>query len=252
MRKVLVAAGVVSMVSMSMAQHLEVGVDGGYGLGVGTALVGDNMTFDQNFKPTQYDEVYASRGAGLKLGGEVVYFFNENMGIMVASGYSMLGKYSTEKKEPGDTTQSTTTSRYLPINLGLKFKAKMGIVEPYLYVAPGIYFPKQINTLISTSGPDTFKTTYSYALGWGVSSGIGAVIRVSEKVGIKLEITPTYAFAKQSQFVVEHKGQKMTTIFKEDTAQLPASTSDTQYQSDAPRDSYSSVAVRAGVCFKIF
>ena len=229
-------------------------MDGGYGLGVGTALVGDNTTLDQNYTQTQYDEVYASRGKGLKLGGEVVYFFNDNMGIMVASGYSMLGKYSTERKQTGDTTQWTTTSSYLPINLGLKFKAKMGIVEPYLYVAPGMYFPKQINTAIDRTGlgADTVKTTYSYALGWGVSSGIGAVIRVSEQVGIKLEITPTYAFAKQSQYVAEHKGQKITTIFKGDTGQLPVATSDTQYQHDAPRDSYSSVAVRAGVCFKIF
>jgi hypothetical protein len=43
MRKGFIGAFVISMVSLSMAQHLEVGVDAGYGLGVGTALTGSNV-----------------------------------------------------------------------------------------------------------------------------------------------------------------------------------------------------------------
>jgi outer membrane protein W len=255
MRKVFVGVCMVSMVSLSMAQHLEVEVDGGYGLGVETALVGANMIFDAGYTTTKYEEVYASGGAGLKMMGEVTYFLNDNIGIMAASGYSMLGKYATGSVGTSDTTHDTTTSSYLPINIGVKFKAKMGIIEPYLYLAPGMYFPKKISTIIHSSitGWDTTKVTYYYALGWGVSAGVGAVLMVSEKVGINLEIMSTYAFAKQTKYVQKGGPKPGTYFYKDNTPVLkddPAN--NTYYLHDAPLDSYSSVAVKAGVCFKIF
>jgi outer membrane protein W len=254
MRKVLIAAGVVSMVSLSMAQHLEVGVDGGYGLGVGTALAGKSYTIEQNgtnYNYAKYEVIYASGGEGLKMTGQITYFFNDNIGVMVASGYSMLGGYSTEKIEPLDTNYSTITSRYLPINIGVKFKTKMGIIEPYIYLAPGVYFPQKtsdstaIHVLPFGGGitRDTINTTVYYALGWGVSAGIGAVLRVSEKVGITLEITPTYAFAKQTKYEQKGGGSPGTYVYKDNEASS---------YGDAPVDSYSSVAVKAGLCFKIF
>jgi outer membrane protein W len=188
--------------------------------------------------------------------GEVTYFLNDNIGIMAASGYSMLGDYSMKKEKPLDTLQNTITSLgYLPINIGVKFKAKMGKMEPYLYLAPGIYFPgKRDSTAVHATDlrRDTTKITTSYSMGWGVFAGIGAVVMVSEKVGIKLKILPTFAFATRSQYVSEYMGAKYTYIYKDDRAGLPANTTDTGYGHDAPRDSYSSIAVKAGVCLKIF
>jgi hypothetical protein len=258
MRKVLVGACVVSMVSLSMAQHLEVGVNGGYGLGVGTALVGHNSEMNANYTPTKYEEIYSPGGAGVKIMGEVTYFLNENMGIMVASGYSTLGGYSMEMKQPLDTVHNTIHSGYLPINLGVKFKVKMGIIEPSLYLAPGVYFPKRDSSYIhfmdlgSFISRDTTKVTYHYTLGWGVSAGIGAVLMVSEKVGITLEVTPTYAFAKQTKYVWESKGITKTTVFQDDKPKLSDDQGSTTYAHDAPHDSYSSIAVKAGVCFRVF
>jgi hypothetical protein len=258
MRKVCLCALVVSMVSLSMGQHLEVGVDAGYGLGWGTALAGHNSEMDAGYTTTRYEEVYSPGGAGLKMSGEVTYFLNDNIGIMAASGYSTLGGYSLDYMgpEPSDTFQATIHSQYLPISIGVKIKAKMGIIEPYLCLAPGVYFPKRDSTYISaraSTGRDTTKTTFFYRLGWGVSAGIGAVIRVSEKVGIKLEITPTYAFAKQSKKENVAGGITETYIFKDDATSFPSSTPvNTWYVHDAPRDSYNSVAVKAGACFRIF
>jgi hypothetical protein len=251
MRKVFIGACVFSMVSLSMGQHLEVGVDAGYGLGVGTAQVGANMAFDAQFALIKYEEVFASGGAGLKMTGEVTYFFNESMGVMVASGYSMLGSYSTESIQPSDTTNDTTTSNYLPINIGVKFKAKMGSIEPYLYLAPGMYFPKKISTKIRSSfiGREKTTTTYSYAPGWGVSAGIGAVIMVSQKVGIKLEIMSNYAFAKQTKYVQQIDSRQETYVYKDNTPVLQDAIHNLH---DAPRDSYSSIAVKGGVSFRVF
>jgi hypothetical protein len=257
MRKVFMWAWIVSMASLSMAQHLEVGVDGGYGLGWGTALVGHNSEMEAGYTMNKYEEVYSPGGAGIKMGGKVTFFFNENVGVMVASGYSMLGGYSTKHNdpEPSDTVQNTIRSSYVPINIGMKIKAKMGIIEPYLFVAPGVYFPKRdsTNIKVTSSTWDTTKTTLYYRLGWGVSAGVGAVIRVSEKVGIKVEISPTYAFAKQSKQEKVERNVTYTYIFKDDATEFPSTPPvNTWYRHDAPRDSYSSVAVKAGVSFRIF
>ena len=260
MKKVFMWAWVVTMACLSMAQHLEVSVDGGYGLGFGTALAGRNSLLDSNtWMATEYEEIYSPGGAGLKMSGEVTYFLNDNIGIMAASGYSMFGGYSSKYQvtgqSPSDTNLTTTESSYMPINIGVKFKVKMGIIEPYLYLAPGVYFPERDSMYIQTTATwrDTIKTTYFYELGWGVSAGIGAVLRLSEKVGVRLEITPTYAFARQSKYEKEQGGLKSTYIYKKDTGKFPdPPNSLTYYLHDAPRDSYSSVAVKGGVCFRIF
>ena len=264
MRKALMGACVVSMVSLSMAQHLEIGVDGGYGLGVGTALVGKNQETVTLPPPatgdadTRYEDVFASGGKGIKLTGEITYFFNDNIGIMASSGYSTGGGYTTEIKMPSDTYTCTAATSYLPVNIGVKFKAKFGIIEPYLYLAPGVYFPKKTSdsTEIHVSPytgvtRDDIKITYTYAMGWGISAGFGAMLRVSEKVGIKLEIAPTYAFAKRTKFETEIAGIKHTYIYDE-TAPLPGNTADTDYLRGTPIDSYCSASVKAGVCFRVF
>ena len=93
MRKVLCAAGIALVVSVTTAQKLEVGLDGGYGFGFVTAQVGTNISYDAT-STSIYEQVYASGGEGIKIRGEVDYFLSENIGIMVVSGYSMGGKYS--------------------------------------------------------------------------------------------------------------------------------------------------------------
>jgi hypothetical protein len=264
MRKILIAAGVVSMVSLSMAQTLEVGVDGGYGFGVGTALVGRNNEFDDvTWNRFKYEQVYASGGKGVKIMGEAAYFLTENVGIMVASGYSMKSSYTTLDKDPSRSITMKGTTSYLPVNVGLKFRAKMGImgihVLPYVYVAPGIYLPKKTETVDTTTSMSTTELTYTYEMGFGVSSGVGAEIILpffSDRVGIKVEFAPTYAFANPAKFD-EKKTDKTdasittttTYTYKNNTTpedQLPGDVL------DQPHDSFCSMTVRAGLCFKIF
>ena len=111
MRKVLITAGIVLMVSVVTAQKLEVGIDGGFGFGYGAPLVGDNIELDSSGGILKYEQVYASGGGGVKIRGDVVYFFTENAGIMVASGYSLKSSYTTELKDPfGAITLNGTTA----------------------------------------------------------------------------------------------------------------------------------------------
>ena len=257
MKKVLIAAGVVSIVSMTLAQKLEVGVDGGYGFGAGTALVGQNITVDQDWTTlTKFEQVYASGGKGVKIMGEVAYYLTENMGIMAAAGYSMKNDYTTEIKDPGGSRSVTVTTSYLPINIGLKFRGKIGImginVVPYVYVAPGIFLPKKTETYDTiVNNPITHmrsERTYTYATGFSVSAGIGAAIMLpflSDRVGIKVEFAPTYAFANPTKYT--ENGSTFTYKNNTPPAQLrPGEVI------DQPHDSYCSLAVRGGICIKIF
>ena len=255
MRKVLMAAGVVSMVSLSMAQHLEIAVDGGYGFGAGTALVGRNVEYDQTWNRIKFEQVYASGGKGVKITGEAAYFLTENVGIMVASGYSMKSSYTTLYKDPSGSISMKGTMSYLPVNVGLKFRVTMGShVLPYVYVAPGIYLPEKTET--TTNPTDTTERTYTYAMGFGVSAGVGAEIILplfSDRVGIKVEFAPTYAFASPTKYtenITRSTGTTTTTYtYKNDTP--PEQLTSTEIP-DQPHDSYCSMAVRAGVCIKIF
>jgi len=263
MRKVLIAAGIVSMVSMAMAQKLEVGIDGGYGFGFGGALVGDNIERDSMGGNLKYEQVYASGGTGIKIIGEVAYFFTENVGIMVVSGYSMKDSYSTELKDPWGSITFKGTTSYLPINIGLKFRAKMEIigidVVPYAYVAPGIYFPKKTDD--TTTAADTIMRTYTYGNGgFGVSAGIGAVFVLpilSNRVGIKVEFSPTYAFANPTKLRVQAKHAAgsptdITYTYKNNTIPNSDGSLPPGVAIDQPHDSFCSMAVRVGVCIKIF
>jgi hypothetical protein len=253
MKKVLIAAGVVSIVSMTLAQKLEVGVDGGYGFWASAALAGQNITVDQDWSTlTKYEQVYATAGKGVKIMGEVAYFLTENIGVMASAGYSMKNEYTTEVKDPGGSRSVTTATSYLPINIGLKFRGKIGIVVPYVYVAPGIILPAKTETFDTIANAPFNHTrgerTYTYAPGFSVSAGIGAAIILpilSDRVGIKAEFAPTYAFASPTKYT--ENGSTFT--YKNNTS--PADLRPGEV-SDQPHDSFCSLAIRGGICIKIF
>jgi hypothetical protein len=258
MRKVFMGACVVSMVSLSMAQHLEIAVDGGFGSGVGSALVGRNIEYDLNWARTKYEQVYVSGGNGTKITGEVAYYFNENVGIIASSGYSMKEEYTARYKDPAGSSTMTGTTSYLPINVGLKFRVKTGImgihILPYVYMAPGLYLPKK--TVDSVSSLDTTERTFTYDKGFGFSAGVGAEIILpflADRVGIKVEFSPTYAFANPTKYtekITSASGTTSTTYtYKNDTAPEKLKAGEV---ADQPHDSYCSMVVRAGLCFKIF
>jgi hypothetical protein len=263
MRAVLAAAFVVSMMSVTVAQNLEVGLDGGYGFGYGAAFMGDNIERDSTGNNLKYEQVYASGGTGLKISGEIAYFFTENVGIMAASGYSRKNSYSTELKDPWGSISRKGATSYLPITIGLKFRAKMKIVGinvvPYVYFAPGIYLPKKTETYATPT--DTTESIYTYGNGgFGVSSGIGAVIKLpmlSNRVGIKLEFSPTYASANPTKIQVKEKHAvapptDVTYTYKNNTIPKSDGSLPLGVAIDQPHDSYCSMTVRAGINVDIF
>jgi hypothetical protein len=260
MRRVLMmAVGVISMVSMVAAQKLEVGIDGGYGLPAGTFLVGHNTIIDTNtYGPKTVEELYSPGGKGWKITGEVVYYPLENLGIIVISGYSMNNRYDTiyAYENKSSMITDTVTTSHIPLNIGVKIKTKIGIAEPYVYVAPGVIFPKKTEN--SWNAGVTIKRTYSYSMGFCVTAGIGAAIMVTDKIGIRAEFTPTYAFASPTQYKEEQTYLTIGNIPTTTTRIIkyvdnkPLSDLNADEIQNRPHDSFCSMAFKIGLCLKLF
>jgi hypothetical protein len=257
MRKLIAAVVMsgVSLVSMSGAQKFEIGIDGGYALGIGDS-VGKNCTLDPLFNPLSWEDVYGSQGNGWKIRGEVTCWINDGFGVMAMSGYSWGGGYSTKQKFSSYSISTTVTTSYVPVNLGIKLRSPaMGPIRPYIYVAPGIYFPKKrqkdYNTSLAANPPPNV-TDFKYSLGFGFTAGVGAVCSLNDRMGIKLDIAPTYAFANVTQFTYGDpyaNPKTKTYIYKNDTPNLPQSTPETIYLNGQPRHRFISVAAQLGMTY---
>jgi hypothetical protein len=258
MRKVCIAAAVVSLVSISAAQKLEIGINGGYGLPAGTILAGHKTIIDTStYTPKTFEEVYSPGGKGWKMTGEVVYYPFENIGIIAIGGYSTSNRYDTLSKRENDLdlAADTVTTTHIPLNIGVKIKGKIWIVEPYLYVAPGVIFPrKNESSYDSTSGSAvTIKRTYSYAPGFSIAAGCGAAIMVTPKIGICAEFSPTYASAspvKYEETRIDSYGTTTRTVTYMDNT--PVSYLKPNESQNRPHDSFCSMAFKIGISYTLF
>jgi outer membrane protein W len=260
-----VVACIVVFFSMAMAGlnlKWEAGANLGYGLGVGGQNSGfgggslANTEQDLAGNYTKYDEIYASGGNGLKINVEGNCFFNDNLGVMLVSGISFLGGFDEKQVAPFGgvliTSETTISTGYVPINIGLKLKTTMGKFTPYVYLAPGMYICFGSGTN-KTTGQANTDIAISFNPGWGFTGGLGAMYALNDKWGLKAEITPTYAFANLTQMSATQGGNKTTFIYQNNTPTVPdpsGPASDRKiYDHSQPKVPFSSVALNIGATY---
>jgi hypothetical protein len=252
----------------SSAQKFEFGIDFGYGLGIGDTLVNSLKVSDND--TTMLENSYGTRGNGYKITGQGVFYLNENFGIIAMSGYSWSGGYSDTESVYNGLGRALIdykdvfkrTSSCVSVNLGLKFRTRIWKIMPYIYAAPGLYFPQEKETISSfffgsSTDPETTIRTYSFSPGFGFTAGIGAAITVFDRIGVKVEIAPTYAYANVTQYTERTTNILMgfnttqTYIFKKNGADpAPANPApNTTYISGQPRHEFNSVAFKLGVYY---
>ena len=258
-KKCFTIAIVLMFVGEVLAAGFQLGFGGGYGFGAGRQDVGSSYEVNSNGDYTKYRDVRASYGNGIKLDLDATILFNDNFGLIIGTGFSMLGGYKLTGKGPDWEGETKMRANYLPITAGIKLQAGSGNVQPYLYIAPGIFIP------IGTKGTDIFKAEgqpdeedkmeEKYALGFGVSSGLGFLIKVSKVLGLKFECAPTYLFARLKEIRYEwDDGSKTTIILKKNEKKLPEDDitdpdDETYYYHGAPMFSFSSIAAKFGFLF---
>jgi hypothetical protein len=277
MRKALLTAVVVTAtVSSAMAASFELGINTGYGFGMGSGYseisnraykdveVEDedgNITSEREY--SEYKAIYQSAGKGIKLDVNADLFLNDNFGITLLTGISTLAKYEdidnnlTEDEESENKT--TAKASYIPFNLGVKLKADLDKFTPYAYVAPGVAIILGAQSESSVANQDTsytgVPTEYSYSLGFAVNSGFGLQFNVSDKIGIKAEFAPTVGFARLKQVVsTDEDGNTETYIFEtgaelteDDISDEEDGYHDTYYSHSNQRISLSNSAIKIGI-----
>lgn len=257
---------IILLVTSTTFAKVEIGFSAGYGIPV--FGVQDEWGFlpyasyertvdeEYNYNYSEYKDIYPTLGKGLKLGVDISFFFNENFALYLGSGFSTLAKYSGERKSTYTFNDSTVTynteisGSFLPINLGFKMARNLGKVSPYLVVAPGLYIPIGVtNTETDSYGDSTKIQEYDLkcAPGFGVKSAIGFKVNMSDKVGLKFEIAPTFASARVKEVSYTDEGETYKYFFEKDTAELPEGTETTDYEHGGPKISFSSLDLNIGL-----
>jgi hypothetical protein len=245
----LITAGHISAVD------LQLGFASGYGFPSGRDQNVVSYTADADGNYTDYRDIRASYGNGIKFDVDFTIFFNNTVGLMFCSGFSMLGGYVYEQDDPTANTsheEGTYKANYLPITGGLKFKAEWNRLSPYLFVAPGIFIPLGVNGEMTRNNPqNVYRTTeyeYKFAPGFGISSGIGMLLELSRIFHLRFEFAPTYAFARLvEEKEIDENGDVTITIYKKNETDLPEDAGNTRYRNGADLLSFSSMAAKAGI-----
>jgi hypothetical protein len=93
----------------------------------------------------------------------------------------------------------------------------------------------------------------NFSPGWGFTGGLGAMYAFTDKLGLKAEITPTYAFANVQQISTKVGDVKTTYIYQNNTPTPPPDVvtgNDRKiYSHDQPKLPFSSVALNVGMYF---
>jgi len=202
------------------AVDIQLGFAAGYGFASGRDEVASSYIMDNNGELIEYKNNLASYGNGVKFDIDLTIFLNNTLGIMFGTGFSMLGGYSYEQDDPifGDR-EGKYRANYLPISGGLKFQAGWNRLSPYVFVAPGLFIPIGVNGEVKNYNLQNEYTTteyeYKFAPGFGISSGIGMLLELSDGLRIRFEFAPTYAFARLTERKrIDNDGDVSITIYK--------------------------------------
>jgi hypothetical protein len=235
----------------------QIGLGTGYGFSAGGHYQEISSTEDAASVQTAREAAFVSLGNGLKLDFEAAFFFNENFGVMLATGYSLLGGYKVEAKDPGESLTGEYESSFIPLNLGIKIKTGLGRVLPYAYVAPGLMFPSVTSTVTGFTNGGKREYTYDYGTGMGIASGMGAAMNLTGRISAKIEFFFHYAFAalNEEKEVITDPSNNSTTVItkyvdKPRNQVLPAVTSGTttiRENNDMIQKTFSSAGLKLGV-----
>ena len=197
-----------ALIAVSLAAPVfcgfQIGVGGGYGLPAGgtEGAVTEN-TYDATGIETARDWKFTSFGNGFKIDVDGAFFFNNNFGVMFATGYGLRGGWTTKSNYPNHSNETKYESSCLPLNLGVKIKADFDNLSPYVYAAPGLYFPSLTSTYTTTQSAYKSVETYEFNVGLGIASGLGVVAFTSKMIGIKIELFSNYAYASVQEITDE-------------------------------------------------
>lgn len=226
---------------------LELGVNLGYGFWAGGHLEVMEGTEQANNQYSSVEHSYVSLGDGIKIDVDGCYYFAEYFGVVVATGFSLLGGYSTDQTfVRGNGTSyrqlEEVSANFVPFTVGLRFRARTSLVDPYVTFAPGFFFPMNAESRFENE-THIDSVEMNFNMGTGFASAAGILYRIRYDLFLRAELNATYAYAAVNEaWITEiRKSDNQRTVVIE------------RYENDTPNvepqelHSFSSVGLRVGL-----
>lgn len=268
MKKIVLLSMLLLSFTSYVFSEIEVGVSLGYGFGI-NGLYGDGILPSSDIEGSssgtqihydKFKDEYTSLGNGLKIGIDGTFYLKENLGLMAAFEFSGAGRTKADTSFENVDLNVKYTSNYkivancISINVGLKIQTDWDIFTPYIGIAPGLYIPVGVDGTIDGKldpGADTkIDFEVKYAAGFGIKSVLGAKVKLSDLISLKVEVAPTFASARVKEYMAtDQDGNKVTTIYEKNEEDLKISTTNTIYTHGGPKHSFNSFAINVGAVF---
>jgi hypothetical protein len=143
------------------------------------------------YSPRQTPDPHLGWKVGLAVGGELDYWFTENLGITIQPSYIQKGVYQkiTPVSDPiiGSTFENAATFTYIQIPVLFKMTYGQLRFKPYFFVGPSIGFKISASSTTTFNGQtmtdeiadsEVTSTNFSLIAGVGVSYSIGSSIQL--------------------------------------------------------------------------
>ena len=188
---VIIATGISLFANSLCAQEAYVNINAGYGFAMGSQnFPGFNNSTSGNNSFTN-EQVNVSLGKGLNVGGAFGYMFNKNIGAELGLSYLIGAKTKAKDEYMGGTTDYSISSRMLRINPTLVIASGLEKINPYakfgFIIGSGA---ARVEYKDNDEGDiEIMKMKMNGGLAFGVSSSVGALFSLSDKMSFFGEIT---------------------------------------------------------------
>lgn len=208
------------------AQGAYVNVNAGYGLNMSS----QNLYYFDFYNTTSgsnsstSEQVNVSLGKGLNLGGALGYMFNKNIGAELGISYLLGGKSKAKDTYTWGTDDYTLSSKMLRINPSLVIASGFEKINPYAKFGLVIGFGSIMYEYKDNDDGDieVMKMKLNGGMALGLSSGVGAMINLSDKMSfygelnmINLSYAPTKGEITEATYNGADELPDMTTSEKE-------------------------------------
>ncbi|HCS20940.1 MAG TPA: hypothetical protein DIW47_10350 [Bacteroidetes bacterium] len=136
------------------------------------------------------EQVLVSLGKGLNLGGTLGYMFNKNIGAELGVSYLIGGKSKAKDTYPGGNAEYTLSSKMLRLFPSLVIATGFEKINPYAKFGIVIGSGSILYEIVDNDGGDVtkMKMKLNGGIAFGLSSGIGALFNLSEKMAFYSEL----------------------------------------------------------------
>ncbi|MHB1278619.1 MAG: outer membrane beta-barrel protein [Bacteroidia bacterium] len=175
------------------AQGGYVNFNVGYGLKMGSQNLEyfGFYNYSNTGNSTTSEQVFVSLGKGLNVGASFGYMFNKNIGAELGVSYLLGGKSTVKDSYPnGSRAEYTLSSNMLRIFPSLVIATGFEKINPYAKFGVVIGSGSVKYEIVDYDGGDVtkMKMKLNGGIAFGLSSGIGALFNLSEKMAFYGEL----------------------------------------------------------------